>query len=876
MKFTLKDYQRDAVIQVLDNLERARKKYHDDARETSFTLTATTGAGKTVMAAAAIEALFYGNDELDFDPDPGAVVIWFSDDPNLNDQTRTRLMQASEKLTHDRLVTIEYPFSVPQLDSGKVYFLNTQKLTATSRLTMKAARLKAAEETGEASLISPDGLAWTIWETLAETIDDEGLTVYLVIDEAHRGFNSKTTRDKSTIVKDLVDGVETGLPMPVVWGISATINHFTDAMSEAQVDSREREALPAVSVDPARVQASGLIKDTIVLDIPAEHGNLATALAAHAAQKLKDSTIRWGKYLQAQAALPGERLSETVVPLLVMQIPNDATDENSDNVGLWLDTLQGELGDLTSNQVRHVLGDHSTQSFGSWEVDWIEPQRAQEASDVRVLIAKDAISTGWDCPRAEVLLSFRPARDHTHITQLLGRMVRTPLARRIPGDERLNSVNCILPHFDRTTAGNVARFLTGLIDEMPGGASLQILRDGHELGPNPKLPAEVWECFDGLPSLVVPQRGARPVKQLVSLAQALAADGLKTGALKSVETQMHSTLDGLAARYDGQLRTAEIEVRTVRGMSIAGRFGGTKLSYADFSLRADDRAIRVAFEDAKRAFGADIAQSYVDYLAGIDDPESDDDGLRAAYVKAAGLATVGPVRDKVDAAAKEIVDDWFADYRVAMRELSDERSEAYDEIRAQAVDPQLRPLQRPRNRLVDFKELDEYDQERAAVLIDKHLMSDEDGWYPLSGLNDWERLVVATEVSRLSCVGWYRNPSVSSADSLGITYRDGVTANWRAMHPDFVVFNEIGGLVRPSIVDPHGTHLDDALVKLRGLAHFANEYGDGFHRIDAIASGPGGDLRVLDLQQDTVRDAVLKSKQTAAELFAGTLAEKYA
>ena len=59
---------------------------------------------------------------------------------------------------------------------------------------------------------------------------------------------------------------------------------------------------------------------------------------------------------------------------------------------------------------------------------------------MRILIAKDAISTGWDCPRAEVLVSFRPAKDHTHITQLLGRMVRNPLARRIPGDERLNGV----------------------------------------------------------------------------------------------------------------------------------------------------------------------------------------------------------------------------------------------------------------------------------------------------------------------------------------------------------------------------------------------------------------------------------------------------
>lgn len=870
MKFTLKDYQRDAVIQVLDNLDRARKKYHDaHPRETSFTLTATTGAGKTVMAAAAIEALFYGNDELEFDPDPGAVVLWFSDDPNLNDQTRNRLMQASEKLTHDRLVTIEYPFSVQQLDPGKVYFLNTQKLTATSRLTMKAARLKSAEQSGAESLISADGLAWTIWETLANTIDDDGLTVYLVIDEAHRGFNTKATKDKPTIVKGLVDGSETGLPIPVVWGISATIQHFAEAMGQASL-SADREALPPVNVDPARVQASGLIKDKIVLDIPAESGNLETALATHAANKLRDSSRRWGKYLEAQAKLPGEKQTEVVAPLLVMQIPNV---ENADEVGVWLDTIAGEIGELQSLHIRHVLGDHKTQSFGSWEVDWIEPQRVQETAEVRVLIAKDAISTGWDCPRAEVLLSFRPARDHTHITQLLGRMVRTPLARRIPGDERLNSVNCILPHFDRTTAGNVARFLTGLIEEMPGGPSIEILIDGRELGKNPKVPSAVWSSFDDLPSLVVPQRGARPVKQLMSLAQALAADGLKAGAIGSVQRQMHATLEGLADRYDGQLRTAEIEVRTVRGMSIAGRFGGTKLAYADFAIRADDRAIRVAFEDAKRAFGADVAQSYVDHLAGADDPDADDDGLRAAFVKAAALATVPAVREKLDVAAKDLVDEWFADHRVAVLGLSDERREAYDEIRAQAVEPQLRPLQQPRNRMADFKELDG-EQIRDALLIDKHLMSDETGWYPLTKLNDWEKIVVQREASRLDCVGWYRNPSVSSADSLGVTYRDSA-GNWRAMHPDFIIFNEVAGVVKPSIVDPHGTHLEDALVKLKGLAGYAAEYGSEFHRVDSIASGGGGELRVLDMKDPAVRDEVLETGKSAAELFASPAGKKY-
>ena len=86
------------------------------------------------MAAGVIEALFWGNDVFDFEPDPGAVVLWFSDDPNLNDQTRTRLMQASEKFTYANLVRIEPPFAKPRLDPGKVYFLNTQKLGAKSRL----------------------------------------------------------------------------------------------------------------------------------------------------------------------------------------------------------------------------------------------------------------------------------------------------------------------------------------------------------------------------------------------------------------------------------------------------------------------------------------------------------------------------------------------------------------------------------------------------------------------------------------------------------------------------------------------------------------------------------------------------------------------
>ena len=66
MRYTLKDYQEDAVGDVLTHLTRARRDWHRWESPVAFSLTATTGAGKTVMAAAVIEALFDGNPDYDF------------------------------------------------------------------------------------------------------------------------------------------------------------------------------------------------------------------------------------------------------------------------------------------------------------------------------------------------------------------------------------------------------------------------------------------------------------------------------------------------------------------------------------------------------------------------------------------------------------------------------------------------------------------------------------------------------------------------------------------------------------------------------------------------------------------------------------------
>ncbi|CAM3807490.1 DEAD/DEAH box helicase [Occultella aeris] len=865
MRYTLKEYQGDAVRDVLGNLTRARRLFHELGDTSQFALSATTGAGKTVMAAAAIEALFYGSDEHDFAPDPSAVVLWFSDDPSLNEQTRFRLMAASDRLNHSDLVVIEHPFSHAKLSPGKVYFLNTGKLTRSSLLTRghddDGGHLPGLEPSS-----TPDMQAYTIWDTLRNTIEDGTRTLYLVQDEAHRGFGTRASSEKPTIVRRLINGHAGVPPIPVVWGISATVKRFEDAMRSAEV-SESRLALPKVVVDPVRVQESGLLKDTIALDIPAESGLFDTVLLTRATRKIIASTRAWAEYTATQD--DGTTSSDPVVPLMVLQLPNrpDAAE-----VERALATVFETWTDLPADAVAHVLGEHRTERYGRFEVPYIAPERVQDATHVRVLLAKDAISTGWDCPRAEVLMSFRPAKDATHITQLLGRMVRTPLAMRIPGNDRLNTVECLLPHFNHKTATEVVEVLTGSLEDFPGagGSGPRVLISPQEMTPNPTVAERVWEAFEELPSESVPRVGSKPVKRLTAFAQALTTDGLRPNAGKDAHAELHAVLDGCAARYRDKVEAAVREVWTVHGETITGQTGATT-AYEKFAETADDRAIQAAFREAGRAFSPALAGTYVDHLAGPEDPETGEDGLRDAHVKVAALALVPEVVADLEREATNLTGRWFGDYRVAIKDLTDERQAVYNDIRAMSVEPQRMMLTRPRNSIVETKTQDAVGDEISLPTRTGHLLSDQDGNYPLGEHTSIELEVLTKEMGRPGALAWYRNPGRASQDSLGVAWQDG--PKWRSLRPDFLFFTEQAGQIRVSIVDPHSHHLRDALPKLRGMAKFAAEYGDEFHRIESLTT-VDGQTRVLDVKDPHVRAAILAADDAKA-LYLSNVAGNY-
>ena len=562
--------------------------------------------------------------------------------------------------------------------------------------------------------------------------------------------------------------------------------------------------------------------------------------------------------------------ADIVLPLLVLQVPN-SPDHNE--IGKWLDTVFAQWPELPHDCVANVFGEHKTETFGRYSVPYIAPERVQESHWLRILVAKDAISTGWDCPRAEVMVSFRAASDKTHITQLLGRMVRTPLARRIPGNERLNAVDCLLPHFDKKSVeAVVTALMTGSEagEELPGR---RILISPREMKPNPAIPEDVWQKLLSLPSQTLPKRQARPVKRLTAFAHELAVDGLLADAGKRAHAEMHKVMDGARVRYAEEIKKARASVLTVEGMTVRADIETKGMTFDDFVEAADYAVIEDAYRRAARVISPDLATTYSEHLASkAPEGEDPEDALIEAHTVIAAIGLVSDIRDDLDAAAEKLANQWLTQYRVPIKSLSDERQEVYRQIREMSADPLPVDLARPNTWLQMTTARQADGTEEPLPRFEKHLLCDEDGLFP-GDFNSWEGKVVTDELKRDGTIGWYRNPARASQDSLGVTYEDG--GEPKILRPDFIFFARLSdGTVAADIVDPHGIQFGDALPKLKGLAKYAEENVGVYRRIEVFAEVDGRE-RIIDLTEPAAR-AVVMTAATVKELYESDAAADYA
>jgi type III restriction enzyme len=811
MQFILKDYQAAATNEIVKALRRAGRDFDEDEDRWAVALSAPTGAGKTVIASAVIETMFDGSGS--FAADPLATVLWVTDDPSLNEQTKRNMTQASSTLGPSRLCTIDASFDEEAFRPGHVFFLNIQKLARSNPLSRSNTDLRR----------------YSLWETIANTINTNGAHFYIIIDEAHRGM--KTESDRATIVSRIING-QPGInpPAPIVWGISATPERFTNAIRRWEVQRTHKP----VTVPLDDVRASGLLKDKIVLDNPApgQAQGDTTLVRASVAQTLRFEED-WHNYAMAQNEPP-------VIPVLAVQVPNKPADAE---LAELLSAILGSWDGLTDKNVVNTFAEHTAISVGGHTIGYRAPQDIQDDADVRVVLFKDAISTGWDCPRAEVLISLRRAEDYTYIAQLIGRMVRTPLARRVPTDQTLNDVHCYLPRFDKKQVQEIVdRFAEGRNDEPP----VEMITNPVRVWRNESVPAELVDLVQSLPTYVVPGRIYRTqISRLHTLATLLSGDHIVEDALAQVRIHLIGVLAAQRKRLesDGGFQKDLQRVQNLRVERSYALLAAESLddlpAEASYEMERDDNNIEDLFRVAIRKLPEGVAQNYWNSV--IDEQGADGYDPTGAKAITAVLALHPEVVEAVQSAAEQLVRTWLREHQRSISKLPDARKVTYEPVKRETRNPEPTDLVLPETKVVPD----------AGKRWPKHLLAAEDGMFP-SALKGWELQVLDRELADKDLVAWYRNPTGGAA-SLRVPYKG--ASHDRAMHPDFVLFHQTEDGIRPSIVDPHGFHLSDAAAKLKGLAGYAAQHSDAFHRIEAVVE-VDKKLVALDLRSETVREAV--------------------
>ena len=451
MKFELFPFQKTALARLRQSVATALGNYRSTHTPQVVSYTAPTGAGKTIVMSALIEDIYYG-DEL-YPEQPEAIFIWLSDSPQLNEQSRLKIDLKADKIRLNQCVVIsDDAFDMEMLEDGHIYFLNTQKLSKSSNLTKHS-----------------DGRQYTIWETLSNTVREKGDRLYFIIDEAHRG--AQGTRDltkNTTIMQKFLKGSEADrlLPMPVVIGMTATPQRFNRLAEGIQSTTHY------VKTTADEVRASGLLKDRIIITYPEQSGNDMAVLQA-ATDEWQQKCQHWYQYCY-------EQHYGQVNPILVIQVQNGSGHQiSATDLDECLRIMEERLGDrFLEGQVVHAFGEGTpTIQIGGLDVPYCEPSRIADDKRIKVVFFKETLTTGWDCPRAEVMMSFRRAVDHTYIAQLLGRMVRTPTQQHINVDETLNDVHLYLPQFNEATVYDVVKALQ---DEE--GATIPTDIEAEELG----------------------------------------------------------------------------------------------------------------------------------------------------------------------------------------------------------------------------------------------------------------------------------------------------------------------------------------------------------------------------------------------------------
>jgi type III restriction enzyme len=375
-RFSSLEFQKEAIQKLTDAFQ---KLWQRSEPQRLLVFKSPTGSGKTFMVTNFLHGL---NSLPNWDYDKAIIWITFSD--SLAMQSKEKFKEYFNTNLQNSLLTIE-DFKQGKLFKNDILFINWQKLVS------KSAENRVLRRPDDEIFHKEQGF---YFEDVIENTKKEGREIILVIDESHTHLSPLA----QTSVVDIVSP-------KIIINVSATPKYIPT------IEEIEEGLSAYVSVKREDVVNEGLIKEKIAVQTDED---LHKFPGRDLDELLIDLAIDKKKELEAEFKI----LSKNINPLILIQLPNDdsklhdagqktkeqtVTDYlskkkvNIDNqVALWFDGKQKNMEFVTNNE-----------------------------SDVDFMLFKQAAGTGWDCPRAHILIMFREISSATFYTQTIGRILRT-------------------------------------------------------------------------------------------------------------------------------------------------------------------------------------------------------------------------------------------------------------------------------------------------------------------------------------------------------------------------------------------------------------------------------------------------------------------
>jgi type III restriction enzyme len=378
----LKNYQKTAV----DKLIKINKKLLEKEGQHICVFKAPTGSGKTIMIADFFEQLGIEHMQSQY------AFIWISGN-NLHKQSKEKLEQYlnASRYTFSFLEDIQGN----EFKENEVVFVNWHSLT------------KQDKQTGEyTNIFMRDNEADKNLRTFITNTKEKGLEMILIVDESHYHYWSPKSQQ---LVQDVINP-------KLTLEVSAT-----PKLTPSSEDLMNEEA-GFVSVKFEDVIAEGMIKTEVVIN--KEIGTYTDF------NKAADEVILSAALKQRQELVELNKKEEIdVSPLVLIQLPNESEKtsvEDKTKLEFTQKYLQEEHGISVENG-----------KLGIWLSETKEniDDIVNNNSEVEVLIFKQAIALGWDCPRAQILVMFRDIKSTTFEIQTVGRIMRMPEAKHYINDD---------------------------------------------------------------------------------------------------------------------------------------------------------------------------------------------------------------------------------------------------------------------------------------------------------------------------------------------------------------------------------------------------------------------------------------------------------